>query len=561
MEKSSNSLVCTKIPALLLGIIFALITPTAFAVDELGLFELDGNAVEPNDAGDLPGDDWETLFNGGGSANVFTGVRADPAPVSIFTGGRKDIQDIDDWGWKDGAVPDKGDITNAYAAAYDDNGDLIVYFGADRVANAGDTFLGFWFFKSEVTLNPDGSFDGLHQPGDTLVLVNFPQANNAVPLIQVVEWDPTCSKADSNNPQVDDCAAANLRLRAGVSGSGAICSTSVDPQLACAITNEEFTDNASPGPDSTAPWPYTSKDGVVGEFPFETFFEGGINLTELIGGDACFSSFMAETRSSSSFTASLKDFVLDAFPVCAISVSKACTNPRLNNAQDMIIYDITGTVTNDGFGTVYDITVTDNPAFDTDSLSFDGDPSSLAGNAGIDYWATITVPLNQNGTMDTVTASANTAADGSGTDLTNTADATCPQLQISPELSVTKTCASSVMVMDAKVVAQVSASGEVCNIGDTLVTDVSVTDDKAGTLLSGVSLIAPADPSDPGATEGACETYSGSYTPSVANDVSDQPTTDPAAVVFKDTVTAAGLDIFGQSVTPQPVMATCPLCP
>lgn len=529
------------------------LTGSALAVDDLGLFELDGNAVEPDSTGNQPGDDWETLFNGGGSASVFTGINADPAPVSIFTGGRKDIQDIPQWGWKNGAVPDKGDITNAYAAAYDDNGDLIVYFGADRIDNNGDTFLGFWFFKEAITLNPNGTFNGAHTEGDTLVLVNFPQASNAVPLIQVVEWDPTCSKADSNTPQVGDCAAANLRLRAGVSGAGAICNPGLPgDQLACAITNEESTASASPGLDSTAPWPYTSKDGTVGEFPFETFFEGGINLTALIGGDACFSSFMAETRSSSAFTAALKDFVLDAFPVCAISVTKACANPRLNALDDMITYDIIGAVTNDGFGTVFNVEVTDSPEFDVASLVFDGDPSSLAGGASIGYSATITVPLDQNGTDDTVTAVANTSSGGTGTELTATATATCPVLQISPELSVSKICASQVTLLNSpvNVVAQVNVNGEVCNIGDSKVTNISVTDDKAGVLLSGVTL-----------ATAECAPYSGSYLPAEANDIDGQPTTDPSAVIFKDTATASGTDIFGNPVTPQPVMATCPLCP
>jgi hypothetical protein len=535
--------------------VLSLAATPALAVHDLGLFELDGNAVEPNAAGDLPGDDWETLFNGGGSASVFTGITADPAPQSIFTGGRKDIQDIDQWGWKDGAVPDKSDITNAYAAAYDDNGDLIVYFGADRVANAGDTFLGFWFFKSAISLNPDGSFEGLHQPGDTLVLVNFPQAANAVPLIRAVEWDPTCSKADSNNPQVDDCAAKNLRLRAGVEGAGAICGSTAN-DLACAITNEEFTANASPGLDSASPWPYTSKDGTVGEFPFETFFEGGINLTQLIGGDACFSGFMAETRSSKSFTASLKDFVLDAFPVCSISVTKACSNPRLNVAQDMIIYDISGAVTNEGFGTVHDVTVTDSPPFDAGSLQFDEDPASLAGDTSLGYNATITVSLAENGRMDMVTATANTTSDGTGTTLSDTATATCPQLQISPSIAVTKTCTSAVSIIDIvdpsqpAVVAQIDVAGQVCNDGDSKLTNVAVTDDKAGTLLSGVTLLA-----------GECEPYSATYTPSEANDINGDPTNDPTAVVFSDTATASGTDIFGMSVMPQSAMAMCPLCP
>jgi hypothetical protein len=320
--------ITASLKAIALGCLLSLTSITTYAVDEIGLFELDANAVE--DAVSQPPDDWETLCdpvavpggpcqnpNGsGGNAFAFTGIDADPAPLSIFDGGKKDIQDIPEWSHKDGSVPDKGDITNAYAAAYlvpaaaatatHQEGDLILYFGADRIINVGDTFMGFWFFKDLVSANPDGSFSGVHMPGDTLVLVNFPQANNAVPLIQVVEWDPSCSKADSNSPQIDDCAAKNLRLRFGVSGAGAICNSD-DPQEACAITNDVTEDS---------PWPYVSKDGFVNEFPFETFFEGGINISEVIGGDACFASFMAETRSSSSFTASLKDFVISDFPVC-----------------------------------------------------------------------------------------------------------------------------------------------------------------------------------------------------------------------------------------------------
>ena len=40
------------------------------------------------------------------------------------------------------------------------------------------------------------------------------------------------------------------------------------------------------------------------------FFEGGVNLSELGLGNECFSSVASETRSSTSTTAVLKDFVL-----------------------------------------------------------------------------------------------------------------------------------------------------------------------------------------------------------------------------------------------------------
>ncbi|MCV5927546.1 hypothetical protein OFO11_37180, partial [Escherichia coli] len=63
-------------------------------------------------------------------------------------------------------------------------------------------------------------------------------------------------------------------------------------------------------------------------FPYESFYEGGVNLTQLLGGidgtASCFSSFMAETRSSASFTAALKDFVLGQFQLCGMELVKTC---------------------------------------------------------------------------------------------------------------------------------------------------------------------------------------------------------------------------------------------
>jgi hypothetical protein len=524
------------------------------AVDQLGLFELDGNATSDGFA-----DDWSDLHTGGGDADTFTGINADPPPLTIFTGGRKDIQPISEWSHKSGSSADKAEITNAYAAAYNEGGDLIVYFGADRFSNNGDTFLGFWFFKQSITALPDGTFDGEHEQDDTLVLANFPQATNAVPNIQVLTWDTSCSKADNNNPQPGQCAAKNLRLKYGGSGPGAVCSPGVDPQLACAITNEEN----GPNDPTDSPWPYTSKDGFVNQFPYETFFEGGVNLTQLLGGSggACFASFMAESRASSSPTASLMDFVLDSFPVCAISVTKQCSGGTLNAAQTHITYDVTGTVTNDGFGTIHDVNVSDVPAFDAGSLQWSANPATLAGQSSINYSATITVPLANNGFINTVTATANTAAGGTGTELSDTAQSTCPQIQVNPAASVTKQCWSTVAIENNTVVAKVNVSGTVCNTGDSNLTNVSVVDNKAGTLLSSASLVAPADPANPGDTPGACQNYSGNYTPDAALDLNDDPTTDPTAVVFKDTVTVSATDIFGQALSPQPTaQATCPLC-
>lgn len=511
----------------ILAVVFARATPS-FAVDDNGLFELDGNATQ--ETATPPPDDWQTLHAGGGSAGIFTGVMTDPAPQSIFGGGHKDIQQISQWGHKAGEVPDKDDLTHAYAASYNDDGDLVVYFGADRVANAGDAFLGFWFFKQEVIAEADGSFSGAHSLGDTLVLVNFPQSANAVPEIAVVEWDPSCSKAASNNPSPGQCAAQNLRLLLEGSGSaGAVCGSVPSGSLACAIANEGTVD---------APWPYASKDGFVNEFPFETFFEGGVNLSQLLG-DACFASFMAETRSSSSFTASLKDFSLDSFPVCKIGITKQCTHGDVNANETAFVYTYSGSVTNEGFGMVYDVMVTDK------GQTFE--LGTLAPQQSKSFGGTFESTLNPATNQASVTAAQSPGGDPILSDQSDVVE--CPPVDRDPLIGVTKECSTSVVESNGTLVVSVAFSGQVCNetggdsgldpIGLKLVT---VSDDH-GTVTSPpngvIGNLAPQ----------ACASYSGSYLPSTSE------------AVFSDTVTASGMANLDFGSASETASASCQLCP
>ena len=269
------------------------------AVHDLGLFELDNNAVN----GAAPGDDWDNVLLGDGGASVDdTGVLADAQGTTIFTtGGSKDHLDTTQWRHTSGSVPDKDEITNAYAASYiAADGDRIVYFGMDRFAQNGSANIGFWFFQNEMGLNPDGTFSGTpHTVGDVLVLSEFTNGG-AVSSINVYEWVGT--GGDTNG-------TLNLLL-----STTADCdSPGLTNDVACATVNSSPT---------SAPWPYTPKQGPSGIFPTGGFFEGGINLTELFEGAVpCFSSFLAETRSSPSVTATLKDFVGGSFGECATSVT------------------------------------------------------------------------------------------------------------------------------------------------------------------------------------------------------------------------------------------------
>src|SRR5262245_26224509 len=229
--------------------LFMIRTP-ARAVDEIGVFELDGNATK-NLAG--PGDDWDTvLLGGGGAADATTGVLTDPAPGSIFMGGgSKDYIDIPSWRYKDGSVPDKDNITNAYAAAYNVNGDLVVYFGADRFANNGDAQLGFWFFQQNITTNANGTFSGVHVIGDVLILANLTQGGD-IPTIQFLRWVGVGGDQQGGTLQLLE------------SDTGAECGKIAGAHDICAITSRTT--------PTAAPWPYTPKVGPAGIFPLVSFF-------------------------------------------------------------------------------------------------------------------------------------------------------------------------------------------------------------------------------------------------------------------------------------------------
>ncbi len=192
----------------MLGIVFTLgLMSAAFGQPAPSKFELESNAnAITNHAGSGEPDDWDRLNplrpgftppNPGPSHAVLNVFVADGLDSTIFsTGGSKDVNDITtivgadtthNWMWVNGSVPDKDNITNAYAAIYTVADSQFLFFGADRYANNGDANIGFWFFKNEITLNPDGSFNGVHAVGDILLLSAFTQGGG-ISTIQLYRW-------------------------------------------------------------------------------------------------------------------------------------------------------------------------------------------------------------------------------------------------------------------------------------------------------------------------------------------------------------------------------------
>jgi hypothetical protein len=300
----------------------SLAIPAALAVHDTGAFELDGNAVN----GPAVGDDWDNVChqvlhtdcstsNDTSGATAVDWVAEPNLNATIFTGGgSKDPQDVNQWAWKDGAggLPDKDNLLHSFAARYTTNVGEVLFFGSDRLDNSGDAQQGFWFFQNSIGLGNNSigggkGFTGVHRTGDLLVVTDFSNGGTTS-TITVYAWDPTCTKTTGTT--VGKCGDANLR----------ILGTSTNANCASVGANDQFCGIVNPSNGTTAPWPYTDKSGNSTYLQGE-FFEGGVNLTALGLGDRCFASVASETRSSTSTTAVLKDFILGGFGACGSSVT------------------------------------------------------------------------------------------------------------------------------------------------------------------------------------------------------------------------------------------------
>ena len=520
------------------------VTP-AHAVDSSGFFELDGNATKSSSGS---ADDWSSVKDGTQHTTRTTGIISDTLPA-VFRSGSKDTDDISAWRFDLGSSPPKDDLVHAYAAAYtvtqagdtSTPGDLIIYFGADRKVFTGTASLGFWFFKQPVTrneatrsfVNGATNLPATHSEGDVLVALEYTNGG-AVTEVRVYKWH--------NQSLV-------LDLKAGLTPTttpNVFCDGS---DFICGATNSGHIALA------------TGEEVAAGQF-----FEGGINITKLIGGDSCFSSFMVTSRSSDTVNASIKNFLLGSFPVCHLTVTKACDKAEYQTASDTVLFTVKGAIVNDGSGSLTSISLSDSPPFsslqyfacDSGGQPTGGGsttpPTSLAAGASICYrgsyaWNSLTK-------YDEVTASAST---GSGI-ITGTASTTCTATAPTPSLSVTKICDLDLVQQGGQLGVKVNFSGSVTNDGGVALKNVSVCEKHEGSTACN-AVISVGD-----LAIKQTVAYSGSYLPSLAlNGSGGTALTRPDTAVFKDQTTASGTlpAILGSGMVNSglPVEASCTLCP
>ena len=589
--------------AIPLTVVLAAVIVDGGFVDNPAVFELDGNLTAGDAFGGVQGTrDWadSTGMASGLGADVtttttpetggvpppngFPYLLTDPAGVTIYTqGGSKDVLDVSNWMYTSGSVPDKDEITHAFAAAYSvDTGvggsqpHTWIYFGADRFADNGDSNIGFWFFQNSISLGgpanatkatpftgipcPSGSSNclpgELHRNGDILIVSAFTQGG-AIGSIIVFEWQN------------------GALLQVGAFNAAQCTPNSPSHSPACAIINT-FPVPAPP------PWQYVPKSGPVNEYPTGSFFEGGIDVSAIFGGQApCFASFLAETRSSQTDNAQLKDFVLGAFPECSVAITKTCAPPPtfLSNPS-RVHYNFTGNVNNDGGGNLFNLTVVDTFPFGATNtvLSQPTTPSGgLAPGASAPYSGSFNVPTNAQVTNN-VTASAAATSGGSNT-VTNdhlgnpaaaaavfgTPGTTC-SINTNPALSLTKSCVVSLVPGPGGVVLADDTSIQICNTspdGATVISNI--------TLTNNVVLNGPGSGTDFNVVSnltlqpGECQTYTPSYTPTQC--AGGAPTLTGGRCQFTDTVRVGSTptDQFGRPLSssqiPMPQSAVCSVCP
>lgn len=330
------------------AILFALlaslvVTLPGLAVHDTGRFQLDGDAssaTQPPSPYPQAVDDWDKVCHQYGPAATSCSTTSDTTGstsglwasdgslnATIFTGGgSKDPQDINNWAWKDGAggLPDKDNLLHAFAVRYSLPAATtcpsststcdVIYFGSDRFDNSGDAQQGFWFLQNKVGLGSNSvgggsGFTGVHRTGDLLVVSDFSNGGTTS-TITVYSWDPTVS--------------GNLRLLE--TSASAKCSATLVADKFCGIVNPVTI---------TMPWSFTDKGGTPSNGALNgEFYEAGINLSAIGLAGECFSNMVAETRSSTSTTATLKDFVLGTFGGCQPHMTtKASSNGTLLPGQ------------------------------------------------------------------------------------------------------------------------------------------------------------------------------------------------------------------------------------
>jgi hypothetical protein len=284
-------------------------------------FELDGNALQDS-AGPTPYD-WSNLFDSSGNrvmaqdfnplaASAFKADTYNSTTDDIFTGGgSKDALGIQSGPslYTNAKPQPKDDLEHVFAGMLIvPHGELaaghrVLVAGADRFDDSSDSTLGLWLLQDPFfDKSTSGSFIGVHHDGDLFFVMDF-TVGGSTSAVTVYRWTGDDATGSLTGPLVLPSAGC--------------ASAPIGSNLRCAKVN---------GSQIDVPWSYIDKTGATSPRPGE-FAEMGVDLTGVLGAAnvPCFSSILAETRSSQSPTATLLDFAI-AKPLVTCDTPAITTN-------------------------------------------------------------------------------------------------------------------------------------------------------------------------------------------------------------------------------------------
>ena len=296
------------------------------------------------------------------------------------------------------------------------------------------------------------------------------------------------------------------------------------------------------------------------------FFEAGLDLAA-IGFTGCINTFLPHTRSSQSFTATLKDFAVLQFQTCfpKMRVTKQCDLDHSSVHSDGKGFDIafTGQVCNTGNVTLTIDSLTDTPPATFDSTSQCHAGTTLApappGSENCCSYSGHYSVSDLSGTCpgcsstDHVTATAHSVT---GSISASSDDVTCA-VTCTPGISVSKACdTTKTKVNAAGNGVDVYFTGNVCNTGNLALSGISVTDtdnDKTVTFDQAACTSLPPAPS--GGT--SCCGYSGHYSSTVCSNTDHVTATGTSALTCD---TPSSMDSATCTVGPVPRLAVRKSC-
>ncbi len=325
---------------------------TTFTDDLPGLFQIDKDAT----GGTATSHDWNQVYTdktgstsqaAGTGSLQFTVDGVNSASDDTFSNSPKDTLDINTWKWGRKAVSaPKTDLEHGFAAAYQQSGyttygsvHTLLYVGTDRFASGSNSAISIWFLQHPIGVCPATPAAAYCTNANSGTFVN-----KATGLAEIHEVGDLLIQASLGS-------TATVTAYQWVGGASPLSPISLGSTQAI---------NAINTGTISVPWSFTDSSNSSSPLAQE-FFEVGLDLNEVFKATADnlpdFSSFIITSRTSTSQTATLSDFILgNVSSAPDVAVTKTADAATVS-AGDQVGYTVS--VSNAGVGNLTGITLND----------------------------------------------------------------------------------------------------------------------------------------------------------------------------------------------------------